>query len=224
MDYKRHYDALIKRAQTRTLDGYVERHHILPRCMGGSDDPDNIATLTPEEHYVAHQLLVKIHPDEAKMVFAALAMTRGRSGNKRYGWLRRLFAQRISEINKGKPKPPMTEEHRRNIGLAQLGRIRGPHSDCHKARLSQAHTGKTLTAEHRAKLAEAKVGKKQSLEFVERRVGKTRGKPRQFTEEHMANVIAASRRVQTCPHCEKTGIGSSMNRWHFDNCKVAAHG
>lgn len=195
MDYQRHYDALIKRAQSRAIDGYAERHHILPRCLGGSDDPENIAALTPEEHYVAHQLLVKIHPHEAKMVFAALAMTRGRPSNKRYGWLRRLFAVRISEIHKGKPKPPMTDEHRRNIGLGQLGRIRGPHSDQHKARLSAAHTGKTLTDEHRAKLAAAKLGTKR-----------------------------APYPSHTCPSCGTVGSGGSMKRWHFDNCKVVAYG
>ena len=27
--------------------------------MGGTDDEENLVELTPEEHYVAHQLLVK---------------------------------------------------------------------------------------------------------------------------------------------------------------------
>lgn len=96
MNYKKHHDAIIDRARSRTLTGYYERHHIIPRCMGGSDDPDNIVALTPEEHYVVHQLLVKMHPGHKGLVFAAIQMSGGskthggnRVGNKLYGWLKR---------------------------------------------------------------------------------------------------------------------------------------
>ena len=62
MNYKKIYNALIERAQNRIIDGYAEKHHIIPRCMNGTDDKENIVELTPEEHFVAHQLLVKILP------------------------------------------------------------------------------------------------------------------------------------------------------------------
>lgn len=45
MDCAAHYGRLIKRAQTRSIDGYTERHHITPRCLGGTDDPTNIVRL-----------------------------------------------------------------------------------------------------------------------------------------------------------------------------------
>ena len=100
VDYQKHYDLLISRSYTRNLDCYTEKHHIIPRCMGGSDDVTNLAELTPEEHYVAHQLLIKIYPDEPKLVFAAHMMTRGRSNNKLYGWLRKLAAEQTSKSGK----------------------------------------------------------------------------------------------------------------------------
>lgn len=190
MDYAKHYSALIERARTRTLTGYVERHHVLPRCLGGGDEPKNIVKLSAEEHFTAHQLLVKINPDDARLVFAALAMTRGRKSNKRYGWLRRAFAQRIGEVWRGKTRAPFSDDHRRRIAEGQTGRVRGAHSDEHKAKLSAAHAGKTLTAEHRQRLSVAKLG-------IER--------------EPYAQT--------TCPHCAKTGGGGTMKRWHFDNCK-----
>ena len=94
MDYLKIYDKLIERARTRKLNIYVERHHIIPVCMNGSDDPENLVELTPEEHYVAHQLLVKIHPDNDKLVYAVhmMCMPRpGRMNNKLHGWLKRKY-------------------------------------------------------------------------------------------------------------------------------------
>lgn len=95
MDYKTHYDALIKRAKTRKLNEYVERHHVIPRCMGGTDDKSNLVELTPEEHFVAHQLLVKIYPGVDALVYAASKMTVSsknvKRNNKLYGWLRRKY-------------------------------------------------------------------------------------------------------------------------------------
>lgn len=102
MNYSRHYSLLINRAVGRTLEGYTEKHHILPRCMGGSDEPENLVRLTAREHFVAHQLLVKMYPEERNLIFAAHAMTcdplGGRVGNRKYGWLRERHASRISEL------------------------------------------------------------------------------------------------------------------------------
>ena len=93
MDYKKHYNLLIERAKTRTLTGYFERHHIVPKCLGGSNKEENIVALTPEEHYVAHQLLVMMYPGVDSLVYAANKMTvtshTTQRNNKRYGWLKR---------------------------------------------------------------------------------------------------------------------------------------
>lgn len=230
MDYGRHYEALIARARTRSIDGYVERHHVLPRCLGGGNEPENIVRLTPEEHFVAHQLLLKIHDRDYRLVFAALSLTRGRSGgNKRYGWLRRRFAVAMSAVWLGKKRKPFSDEHRAKIAAVQIGRARGPHSDEHKAKLSAAHTGKKLSAEHIEKLAATKRGKKQSAETIAKRVASNTGKTREFSEEHKRAIGAAQLgsirgdyQKRTCPHCGKNGGGGSMSRWHFDNCRRAA--
>lgn len=91
MNYCKHYELLISRANGRALEMPFERHHIIPRCLGGKDNEANIATLTPEEHYVAHQLLVKMYPAEVKLVYAANMMCVNRRSNKLYGWLKRRY-------------------------------------------------------------------------------------------------------------------------------------
>jgi hypothetical protein len=103
MDYKKHYDLLIGRASNRTIAGHKERHHIVPRCLGGSDKISNLVNLTAEEHFVAHQLLIKIYPGESKLVFALHRMTGGTNrNNKLFGWIRRQHAKEMSTLNAGK--------------------------------------------------------------------------------------------------------------------------
>lgn len=115
MNYAAHYDRLIFRARNRALvETYVERHHVLPRCLGGGDEPENIVCLTAQEHLVAHELLCKIHPNNGKLVFAVKAMLDwhipGReaymSKNKIYGWVRERISKEISEQNKKRLESP----------------------------------------------------------------------------------------------------------------------
>ncbi|NDB59148.1 HNH endonuclease [bacterium] len=49
-------------------------HHIIPRHMGGSDDPSNLVSLTIEEHAEAHHILYeKYHKEEDKLAWLALS-------------------------------------------------------------------------------------------------------------------------------------------------------
>lgn len=92
MNYIRIYNQLIARARDRELSGYFEKHHVIPRCLNGQDSEKNLVKLTPEEHYVAHQLLIKIYPDNHALAKAAAMMIPNRPTNKMYGWVRRRFA------------------------------------------------------------------------------------------------------------------------------------
>lgn len=101
MNYNKIYSDLIIRAQNRKIDEYTESHHIVPRCMGGSDAKTNLVDLTPEEHYVAHQLLVKIYPANMAILSAAVMMIPNRPSNKLYGWLRKKHSKNMSESQSG---------------------------------------------------------------------------------------------------------------------------
>lgn len=102
MDYKCIYEKLILKAKNRNIKpDYTESHHIIPRCIGGDDSENNLVDLTPEEHYVAHQLLTKIYPDNDSLIYASLMMITNRPSNKLYGWLRRRFAKAKSKEQSG---------------------------------------------------------------------------------------------------------------------------
>lgn len=159
MNYQKIYRSLILKAIARkAVKGYFEAHHIVPKCFGGIDGSSNIAILTPEEHYVAHQLLVKMYPGDADIIWAAIAMTsgkgRGRKGNKLYGWLRR----RNSKQYKGKPR--WSQEVKDRIGEAARLRNQGKnhpmygrkHSEETIAKMRAAKLGKKASAKTRAKM------------------------------------------------------------------------
>lgn len=84
MNYGRIYSQIMNNARDRHLgaDTYTEKHHVLPRCMGGDDSGENIVVLTAREHFLAHWLLVKIHPDVWKLYFAFFQMTKKHSHDR----------------------------------------------------------------------------------------------------------------------------------------------
>jgi hypothetical protein len=74
MDYKKIHDLIIERAKHRVLTGYKERHHIVPRCLGGNNTKDNLVDLTAREHFIIHKLLCEINPGNNKLHYALWRM------------------------------------------------------------------------------------------------------------------------------------------------------
>lgn len=97
MDYRKVYDKIIEKAvklkrdfNNKTL--YTERHHIVPKCLGGKGKVgqwkthSNIVVLTPKEHFICHKLLCKIHPENKQLAYALWGMCnqKGKGQEKRY--------------------------------------------------------------------------------------------------------------------------------------------
>lgn len=100
MNYARIYSAFIADRQTKQPEkpAYFERHHIVPKCIGGTNEPDNMIRLTPEDHFFAHLLLAKIHGGE---LWSPVAFMVGGSrkdyvptqSRKRHGWAARALSK-----------------------------------------------------------------------------------------------------------------------------------
>jgi hypothetical protein len=77
MNYEYIYNQLCQRSIGRTWEPFkYEKHHIIPKSLGGSNAKSNLAILTPREHALAHLLLVRFLTGEhkAKMITAINAM------------------------------------------------------------------------------------------------------------------------------------------------------
>lgn len=129
MNYEKHYEQLIERAKNRNLDCYTEKHHIVPRCMGGNDDYSNIVKLTAREHFIAHILLVKIHPKHYGLIKAVNMMCLANTGMKRessnrmYGWLKERFSESASMSQTGKNNSQYGTRWIHNLDLKKSKKI-----------------------------------------------------------------------------------------------------
>ena len=161
MNYQLHYYRLVDRARTRTLVGYIEKHHVVPKCLGGSNSPDNIVSLTAEEHYIAHQLLVKMYPSVRGLIAATIKMATQCSNNKAYGWLRKKHSEVMKKqklflgrTHSEETKLKMSITHtgsKRRVKWEHIKRRGVPLSDQHKASISSANRGRIISEKWRAK-------------------------------------------------------------------------
>lgn len=159
--YTRIYFRLI---ESRTdPQGYYEKHHIIPRSLGGSDSLENIVALTAREHFIYHKLLTKMTEGEAlrKMRYALHAvmhMRRDRSliavSSRQYESLKKQF----SDMRKF----PRSEETRLKMSLAKLGKKREPRTEEERQRISAGSKGKILSEETKRKIGAANSGRRWS--------------------------------------------------------------
>lgn len=84
MDYKKIHDNIIERGKNRKLDGYVEKHHIIPKCMNGTNEPNNLVELTAREHFLVHWLLHEMYPENSDLRYAFWSICRNSDNQQRY--------------------------------------------------------------------------------------------------------------------------------------------
>jgi hypothetical protein len=213
MNYQRIYTKLIERSKTRTLDGYSEKHHILPRCLGGTNEWDNIAILTPEEHFLAHQLLVKLHPGNKRLLFAAQMMTihstQCRVNNKMFGWMRRQLSASMSGDNNPNRLDPTIQK---KAALKRKGQKRTEET---KARMSVAQKGRTFSEETKQKMATAAKNRPSISE-------ETRKKLSSVSKGRAGPWSGKTRSVETKARMSASRKGKRMSEETKAKMKIAA--
>jgi hypothetical protein len=209
MEYARLYERFIesRREKESSLTGYVEKHHVLPRSLGGRDEPSNIIRLTAEDHFFAHLLLAKAHG--GKMWYALVAMTLANDGRAVCnGFLRRarrvIAAARVkaAEVHSaamkgrfcgedhpmyGRPCSELSKRKTRERFASGLNPMNSPEA---RAKLSAKLKGRVFSDETRAKISASKMGKPRSEESRMKQSQTMTG--RKLSEEHKLNVSRAN--------------------------------
>jgi hypothetical protein len=125
MNYESIYFSIVENARSKnrikSKQIYYENHHITPKCLGGSDDSENMVLLTAKEHFICHKILCLIHPDSNGLKFAFWAMCNQVSGDVNrdyivssndYNFAKTIFSEANSILHKGKK---LSSEHKSRI-------------------------------------------------------------------------------------------------------------
>lgn len=156
--YLNRYNKFILHYRKNLNEGYCEKHHIIPKCMGGNDDIDNLILLPARAHIVAHELLMKAYPDSRKLkhAFAAMALMENDSQHRRYSSRQYELAKIArSEALKGVPRPEYVKEKLRTK-KPYTANYKKPKSRQHALNISNALKGYKKTKEHICKIAESR--------------------------------------------------------------------
>jgi ABC-type glutathione transport system ATPase component len=87
------------------------KHHIIPRHMGGTDDPENLVEVTVEEHAEKHRVLYEEHgrwQDRIAWMTLSGQITKAEA-------IKEIQRRPRSEETKQKMRKPKSESHRKNM-------------------------------------------------------------------------------------------------------------
>lgn len=202
--YTKWYMQIIAAATSRTnIPEYVEKHHIIPKSLGGNNRKENLVNLSAREHFICHRLLVKMLNGDAKnkMIYALWRMSvNGAHCQKRF-----------------KPNARTYELIRAQFGYLRKGQ---KNSEISKQKISVANKGKTAWNKGILRTESEK-----ALMSARRKEVANTGTVWNYGKTHSADTIlkmkekAKQRTRYLCPHCDKSVAGANYFRWHGDNCK-----
>lgn len=189
--YSKYYFTIINRAKSRPVSGniYTEKHHIIPKSLGGDNQRDNIVNLTAREHFICHRLLTKMTTGilRNKMVHAFWRMCNSlkdeyKVSSRTYEIARTAHSQILKTVGtSGQFKIGRTTWNR---GIPRSEEVKQAISKANKGRKSN-RTAETFTKEWKEKIS----------------------------------ISARSRPKQICPHCGKAAGPTNFVRWHGNNCR-----
>ena len=188
------YNSIINNAKTRTITGYTEKHHIIPKSLGGANTKENLVELTAKEHFICHLLLTRMVEGNSKkkMTFAVWLLCNVKNNNQTlryipnstiYSQIRKKYADDMASLFKGVKKT-----------YSSFG-------------------GKKHKKEMLAHFREIKLGAKNPNFGVPQRP--------EWNEKKSEAQKGIAKPLIECPHCEKI-VGGHGNyiRWHGNNCKL----
>ena len=139
---------------------YHERHHILPRCMQGINDEENLIDLFAREHFIAHKLLAEENPDNDGLVYAWWMMSHVKGDNQnRYELTAEEYEEARIMFSNMKIGTRRTEETKRKISESRKGIILSEET---KRKIGNA--AKNISEETRIKISKSQRGRKHSEE------------------------------------------------------------
>ncbi|CAB5215127.1 HNHc domain containing protein [uncultured Caudovirales phage] len=229
--YSKCYYNIIANAQIRILpnETYKEKHHIIPKSLGGSNKKENLVSLTAKEHFICHLLLPRFTTGNAKnkMLYALMALSRLNNKNQvrhkinsnTYNKIKEQFSIIKSAdmiLNNPMKRLEIKEKHSEAIAMrgATPGMSNKTHSIETKEKMKLARSKQIITEEAKIKISE-KIKRIVSDPLYVNPMYKDGIK-----EKHQNRCLERSSVKEECQHCRKLFSRNTLARWHGDNCKL----
>jgi hypothetical protein len=168
--YYNRYTKFISECSNQTVSGYSEKHHIVPVSLGGSDDKENLVTLTARQHYIAHWMLWKAYGGSMTAAFfqmSNLARYSKRNTSRLYSSLKeeraKLMSKRMMGHTPWNKGIPMTDEVKLKVSKSRTG-VKPRDT----SKLGKSKIGVPRSEEVKLKISQSHLGIKQSLESLEK--------------------------------------------------------
>jgi hypothetical protein len=173
--------------------GYTEKHHIIPKSLGGKDKKENMVYMPESDHFRCHQLLVE--------------MTTGVNHGKMWKALFRMMNKQSKNQHRDfNFLPEEYEQARINAAKSQSERFSGENNHFYNKKHS-VETLTTMSLAKKGKSYEEIFGIEEAKIMRDRRSKEQQGK------------IRGKQKIVKCDYCEKEGGAGIMNRWHGVRCK-----
>jgi|688.fasta_scaffold453042_2 hypothetical protein len=205
MNYKKIYYSIIEKygRKIKPLDVYSERHHIIPACIGGSNDDENLIYLDSRCHLLVHWLLVRIYPKNYELSHAFSMMC--------------LMKNKCME----RKKPPLhvLSEARKRKAVAQSEKLKGSKIEFNT---KEAVEKRVQTAIKNGSYRGLKNGKAVAVDVYNYFTGELVASKVSVTEWGRENNI--KRNLNTTLYADRDKKSTSKNRHHAKGYYVVLHG
>lgn len=227
------YDEFIKniletRGRFACGDEYHERHHIIPKSCGGTNDKENLIDLFAREHFEAHRLLALENPENDKLVYAWFMMSyvstesmkRYQLTADEYTELREKYSKMMSAKMAGENNPwynkHLPKEVREKLSESHIGLFDGENNPMY---------GKHHSEETKVKMSKNRVGRYKGekstwygKEFPEEMVNKMRESAKARWNDEARKEQSERRKKYFETH--KNPRAKLINQYSKDGCFI----
>lgn len=217
--YKKWYMNIVESAKNRSIVGYIEKHHIVPKSLGGNDNKENLVSLSAREHFVCHLLLTRFTTGEnlhlMRYALGKFIQNSPLQQRKFTSWEYSKIRESISIARTGKKHSDATRAKMSDKAKGRIPWNKGVtgivHSTESNAKRSATMTGRKMSSDFCQKISNAKKGHQSGM------TGKTHSdETKKLMSKNMSKPKGPQRRIDVCPKCSN----SNVTYRHIKFCKT----